>query len=107
MLFNRDYPPHGPAGPTSFWKISDDHLPRKSMRHLMPHHFILTYNHILHTAEDSDGDDGQEEMEYVMYDDDDDEDEDDSDTDQSELPGLLTDAQKDIEDVVPTDHGHV
>ncbi|KAH8173172.1 f-box-like domain-containing protein [Sarocladium implicatum] len=104
--FDRDYPPHGPAGPTSFWKISDEHLPRKSMRHFMPHHFILTYNHILHTAEDSD-DDGQEEMEYVLgYDDEDDEDDDDSDMDQSELPGLLTDAQRDLEDVVPN-HGQV
>ena len=76
------------------------------MRHFMPHHFILTYNHILHTAEDSD-DDGQEEMEYVLgYDDEDDEDDDDSDMDQSELPGLLTDAQRDLEDVVPN-HGQV
>lgn len=68
----------------------------------MPHHYIMTYNHILHEETTSDEEGG--EMDYVLAfeDEDDDEDEDmDAEALESELPGLLTDAQKDIDEVVP------
>jgi hypothetical protein len=68
----------------------------------MPHHFILTYNHILH-EEETDEEPG--EMDVLGFDDDDDDDDDmDMDPVEDELPGLLTDAQKDIEDVIPHHH---
>lgn len=70
----------------------------------MPHHFILTYNHILHEEDISD-DEGPGEMDVLGYDEDDDDDDLDMDpVEDDELPGLLTDAQKEIEDVIPNHH---
>lgn len=70
----------------------------------MPHHFILTYQHILHD-EETDEEPGSTDV--LGYDDDDDEEEEeDMDPVEDELPGLLTDAQKDIEDVLPPNHSN-
>jgi hypothetical protein len=87
----RDYDEHGPAGPTSFWKVDESENPVPSLQYHLPDHVYLA--HMAEILGDSD----------VEYEDDDADASDEEDValepDEDELPGLLEDAQMDIEQI--------
>lgn len=97
-IVDRDFGAQGPAGPTAFWKVSDNEKAQGSIRDMMPNDFFLVYS--MNESEDSDP---EADMEYTddndreenEDDDEDDEDEDqdlDFETEPGELAGLLMDA---------------
>lgn len=84
LTLSSDYDPHGPVGPTAFWKAADDdEITRFPSSLWFPHH------HGLGLVDDSD-------MESWMEDDVDDEEIAD------ELDDLLAEADMNVEDVVQT-----
>ncbi|PTB80497.1 hypothetical protein M440DRAFT_1397867 [Trichoderma longibrachiatum ATCC 18648] len=90
--FDRDYDPHGPCGPSAFWKASDSETAHGK-------HAVLPRNFLLWSAllQMEDSDDPEGDMEYTMENEEEDE-EDDSESEPvaNELPELLMDAELEI-----------
>lgn len=57
LLLNRDYDPHGPAGPTAFWKTSDDYIEEKKGGFLHTFPFVHVIQSDDEEDEESDDDD--------------------------------------------------
>ncbi|VUC25352.1 unnamed protein product [Clonostachys rosea] len=92
--FDSDYDIHGPVGPTAFWKAADCENPREALLKGASD-MILQPEWIEGVVITFENEDGESE-------DDDDNDEDwDADLDpvEDELPGLLEDAEMDLDDV--------
>ncbi|RFU77840.1 f-box domain-containing [Trichoderma arundinaceum] len=89
---SRDYDPHGPCGPSAFWKASDSETARGS-------HAVLPRNFLLWSAliQMEDSDDPEGDMEYTMENEEEEEDDDsESEPVANELPELLLDAELEI-----------
>ncbi|KAK5998638.1 hypothetical protein PT974_01019 [Cladobotryum mycophilum] len=101
--FDRDYDPHGPVGPTAFWKASDDENARDlhaPIHALIPSEFLL-WGTLIEMAELADSD-PEGDMDFTIQEEDDDdveENESGSELIDSELPDLLIDAQLEIIEV--------
>ncbi|KAL7937961.1 hypothetical protein V8C35DRAFT_290407 [Trichoderma chlorosporum] len=90
--FDRDYDPHGPCGPSAFWKASDSETAHGT-------HAVLPRNFLLWSAliQMEDSDDPEGDMEYTAENEDEDEDDDsESEPVANELPELLMDAELEI-----------
>lgn len=90
--FDRDYDPHGPCGPSAFWKASDSEVAHGT-------HAVLPRNFLLWSAliQMEDSDDPEGDMEYTMENEEEDEDDDsESEPVANELPELLLDAEFEI-----------
>lgn len=94
----RDFDPHGPAGPTAFWKASDAEVSGNAIHEVLPNDFFLAYSTLV--AMDESESDPEAELDY-MIDEDEEDDEDDIDMEPiaGELPGLLLDAEMEVIDV--------
>jgi len=58
---NRDFDDHGPAGPTAFWKLNDDHLEDESTApERLPMPYVWEW-----TGDDEDSDDEDEDEAWV------------------------------------------
>ncbi|UKZ73830.1 hypothetical protein TrVFT333_001483 [Trichoderma virens FT-333] len=90
--FDRDYDPHGPCGPSAFWKASDSETAHGT-------HAVLPRNFLLWSAliQMEDSDDPEGDMEYTVENEEE-EDDDDSGSEpvMNELPALLMDAEIEI-----------
>ncbi|KAJ4270280.1 hypothetical protein NW762_001956 [Fusarium torreyae] len=97
--FDRDYDPHGPAGPTAFWKGATLEQVANMEDDLLPSDFFLPYGALIDIDSESDP---EAEMPY-SGDDDDEEDEEDEEMEGvaagEELSALLHDANLPLEDV--------
>ncbi|KAL6836509.1 hypothetical protein J3E69DRAFT_373520 [Trichoderma sp. SZMC 28015] len=89
--FDRDYDPHGPCGPSAFWKASDSETAHGTHA-VLPRNFLLWSALIQMEDSDPEGD-----MEYTMENEEEEE-EDDSESEPvaNELPELLLDAELEI-----------
>ena len=99
--YHRGYDPHGPAGPTAFWKASDSDNPRDSLGDIGPTDYFAAYT-IMSMGDDEDSDsDPEAEMDYEEEDDDlEPEDEEfEFDPENGEVTGLLMDAQMEVGDL--------
>ena len=95
--FDKDFDPHGPAGPTAFWKASDSEGAANTVHDLLTNDFLLTYSTVAYL------DDSDPEAEMDYEDDEEDEEMDelsDAEPISNELTGLLMDAQLDVADIV-------
>lgn len=108
MLMRRsDYDPHGPAGPTAFWKASDSETARNTLHEVLPSDFFIAYT-TLAGMDDSD-DDGELDETNLMELEWEEADWEEDDFDgmslgeqiASEIPGLLQDAQMDVASLSP------
>ncbi|KAM0563516.1 hypothetical protein ACHAPJ_001237 [Fusarium lateritium] len=97
--FDRDYDPHGPAGPTAFWKGATLEQVANMEDDLLPSDFFLPYGALIDIDSESDP---EAEMPY-SGEDDDEEDEEDEEMEGvatgEELSALLHDANLPLEDV--------
>ncbi|PHH87602.1 hypothetical protein CDD83_8655 [Cordyceps sp. RAO-2017] len=96
--FDKDYDPQGPAGPTAFWKATDSRATSDTIHDLLTNDFLLTYSTIAYM----DDSDPEAEMDYEdeMEEEDGVDEEFDPELVSNELPGLLMDAQLEVEDIM-------
>ncbi|KAK7420852.1 hypothetical protein QQZ08_010181 [Neonectria magnoliae] len=108
--FDRDYDVHGPAGPTAFWKASSRGQIHRLEDALLPSEFLVQYGALGLELDEEEDEDEDEDEEGPEEDEEGDEEEDDDDGEEeteeidisNELPGLLTDAERDVMDVLTT-----
>ncbi|KAL7922238.1 hypothetical protein ACQKWADRAFT_292859 [Trichoderma austrokoningii] len=91
--FDSHHDPHGPCGPSAYWKASDSEEAHGT-------HAVLPRNFLLWSAliQMEDSDDPEGDMEYTMENEDDDEDDDNTSSEPvaNELPELLLEAEFEI-----------
>ena len=99
----RDLDPHGPAGPTAFWKATDLEISREAVHDVLPNDFFLAFNAVLDT--DGTESDLEGEMDYIIEEEEYDIEDDGFEfaPEAGEVSGLLMDAQVEVADLVHQD----